>query len=151
MAILGGMMLVLGEVLQQTNRFYILNRARHELQAEARGIMETVNRNLRQAKTSSIKIDRATSSQPYYSRVSFTDVNNTNYVIYQDNKKLKLTAGTVTDRVLSNNIRYLAFSFPKSDDLAIISVAMTLEKTISLQKRQYALHMASEKIRVMNE
>ncbi|MBI4669032.1 MAG: hypothetical protein HY747_07575 [Elusimicrobia bacterium] len=60
-----------------------------------------------------------------------------------------MTSGS-NQKLLSKNLRYLAFTFPKSDDLGILSVAMTLEKVIYLKDSTMALHMASEKIRIMN-
>ncbi len=43
----------------------------------------------------------------------------------------------------------MAFTFPRSDQLSILSVSMTLQENI-YQGRTKALHMASEQVQVMN-
>ena len=46
-------------------------------------------------------------------------------------------------------LAYLAFTFPNTNDMTIVTVALTFEKDIYLG-RSKALHMASEQVRVMN-
>jgi len=55
-----------------------------------------------------------------------------------------------TSQVLSSNLRYLAFAAPRSDDLTIVSVSLTLEQEIT-ELRTKALHMASEHVMIMND
>jgi hypothetical protein len=109
--------------------------------------MAIINRNLRQAQSNTIRIDQA-SGQPYYSRLSFTRVQGDAITYYQQGTSLIQEDSNIS-RTLSKNLRYLAFAFPRSDDLTIISVSITLEKSIYEGKTK-ALHMASEKVRVMN-
>ena len=149
MAILGIIILGISEMLQQSSRFFILNRARLELQNEARSIMTLMNRNIRQAKANSVKIDQV-SGQAYYSRITFDTVDNIAFKFYQDAKELWMESGT-NKKQLSENTRYMAFAMPRSDDMTILSVSLTLEKVIYIHNRQMALHMASEKVRIMNE
>ena len=52
-------------------------------------------------------------------------------------------------RLLTANVRYAAFNFPRSDDLGIVSVSLTLEKALYGGRRK-ALQMSSERVRVMN-
>lgn len=131
---------------KQVRRFFFLNNTRVELQREARTAMSVITARVRQADSTNIVIDQDT-AQPYYSRISFTDVDG-NYVrVYQSGKSLMIV--DVTTRTLTTNLRYLAFSVPRTDDLSIVSLSFTLEKSI-YEGQTKALHMASEKVRVMN-
>lgn len=135
------------EFFKQTSRFFILSRARTEIQMEARAAISIIARDLRQAVSSSITISK-NSGHPPYSLISFQTIDGRTVSYGQSGNRLIMRFGTKT-RTLSQNCRYLAFSFPRSDDMTIVSVAMTLEKQI-YQGLTKALHMASEKVRVMN-
>lgn len=147
-AILGILSSVGARMLTQVNRYFIMTSTRTDLQREARALMYVINRNLRQATSTSVIIDRANTAQPFYSRLTFTKVQGTTMVFYQSGTSLIQTVGT-KNRTLSKNVKYMSFTFPRSDDLSIVSVSVTLEKSI-YQGRTKALHMASEKVRVMN-
>jgi prepilin-type N-terminal cleavage/methylation domain-containing protein len=146
-AIIGILASVGGRVMLQINRYFIMTSTRTDLQREARAMMYVINRNLRQAQSGTIVIDRA-ASQPFCTRLTFTKVQGTTMTFYQSGNSLVQLVGTKT-RTLSKNVKYLAFTFPRSDDLGVVSVSVTLEKAI-FQSRTKALHMASEKVRVMN-
>ena len=107
-----------------------------------------MTRSLRQAQANSKKISRANSSQPFYSKITFTKEQGDVLVFQQEGVNLYQIIGGAS-RPLSRNLKYLAFTFPRSDDMGIISVSLTLEKNI-FQGRKKALHMASEKVRIMN-
>lgn len=147
-AIIGILASVGARVMLQVNRFFILTNTRTELQREARAVMYVVNRNLRQGTVASISIDRASNTQPFYSKLTFTKVSGTTMTFAQNGTNLVQTVGTKT-RTLTKNVKYVSFTFPRSDDLSVVSVSITLEKQI-YQGRVKALHMASEKVRVMN-
>ncbi len=146
-AIVGILATVGGRVLLQVNRYFIMTNTRSDLQREARALMYVINRNLRQAQSATIVVDRA-AGQPFCTRLTFTKVQGTTMTFYQNGNTLVQLVGTKT-RTLSKNVKYLAFTFPRSDDLSIVSVSVTLEKGI-FQGRTKSLHMASEKVRVMN-
>lgn len=146
-AIIGILASVGGRVMLQVNRYFIMTNTRTDLQREARDLMAVINRNLRQAQASSITIDTVP-GQPFYSRLTFTKVQGTTMSFYLSGTSLIQKVGSKT-RILTKNIKHLAFTLPRSDDLSIISVSVTLEKGI-YQGRTKALHMASEKVRVMN-
>lgn len=136
-------------IFVQVNRFIQLNTARLSLQRDARLTMATINRNLRQAQQGTIQISRL-AGQPYYSSISFTRIDNMAFTFTQQGTNLIMTStNPSTTKVLSENLRYLAFVPPRSEDLSIISVALTLEKKI-YEGRIKALHMASEKVMIMN-
>ncbi len=147
-AVLGILATMSAQILLQVNRYFIMSRTRLDLQREARAVMYVVTRGLRQAQSDSILIDRAATSQPFYSRITFTKIQGTTMSFNQSGADLVMTVGTKT-QTLSKNVRYLAFSFPRSDQLSIVSVSLTLEGLI-YEGRKKALHMASEKVRVMN-
>lgn len=146
-AIIGILATVGARVMLQVNRYFIMTNTRTDLQREARDLMAVINRNLRQARSSSITIDTVP-GQPFYSRLTFTKVQGTTMTFYLNGTTLVQAVGA-KNRVLTKNVKHLAFTFPRSDDLSIVSVSVTLEKGI-YQGRTKALHMASEKVRVMN-
>lgn len=135
-------------LLLQVNRYYMMTKTRVELQREARAIMYVISRSLHQAQSSTIVIDRGSASQPFYSRITFTKIQGSSISFKQVGKELHQVAGS-NDQILSKNLRYLAFTFPRSDDMTIVSVSLTLEQSI-YEGQTKALHMASEKVRVMN-
>jgi len=139
---------VAAPILLQANRQFILVNTRLQLQQEARGIMYVITRNLREAQSDHITISRLNSNQPFYSQITFTKEQGNVMVFQQQGTTLYQVIGG-SPRVLSRNLAYLAFTFPRSDDMGIISVALTLRKNI-YEGRTKALHMASEKVRIMD-
>lgn len=146
-AILGVIVNLGPDLYKQVQRFFFLSNARVELQREARTAMSSMTETLRQAQTDTIIITRQ-QAQPHMSRISFQDISGRQMGYYQSGRKLMMNVGSSTTTI-SSNLRYLAFGFPRSDDMGIVSVAMTLEKA-TYENRTKALHMASEKVRVMN-
>lgn len=146
-SILSLLALIIAPLLVHSTRFFLLNRTRVDLQREARVSLSIMTRNLRQADSTTLTIDQGT-GQPYYSRISFTDINGTDFVYFQNNSTLTELRGGVT-RTLSDNLRFLNFYFPRSYDMTIVSVSLTLEKAI-YEGRTKALHVATERVRIMN-
>ena len=146
-AIIGILASVGARMMLQVNRYFIMTNTRTDLQREARDLMSVINRNLRQARADSIRIDTVP-GQPFYSRLTFTKIQGTTMTFYLSGTNLIQVVGS-KNRTLTKNIKHLAFTLPRSDDLSIVSVSVTLEKAI-YQGRTKALHMASEKVRVMN-
>jgi len=146
-AIMGVLAMFGPTLMTQITKFFVLSRAKLDLQQQARAAMYIITRELRQAQSNTITVDEV-SGQPYYSRIKFTKVQGAVITINQSNNQLILTEGTDTS-VLSKNLAYLAFTFPRSDDMTMISVSLTLEEQIygGLLK---ALNMASEQVEVMN-
>ncbi len=145
-AIVGIIASVAPNMYKQVRRFFFLNTVKIELQRDARAVMYLVTKRLRQANSTTIVIDQVT-SQPYYSRLRFTDIDGVSITYYQSGKRLYMV--DTSTRILSENLRYMAFALPRSDDLGIVSVSFTLEKNL-YEGRTKALHMASERVRVMN-
>ena len=141
-------------MMKQANRQFIMVRSKKELQQEARGIMYIITRSLRQAQWDTVISSRAAANQPFYSQIRFTTEQSSStavsnsYVFQQEGKVLYQIIGG-QKRAMTQNLYYLAFTFPRSDDMSIISVSITLQKGI-YEGRTKALHMASEKVRIMN-
>ncbi|MCX5797375.1 MAG: prepilin-type N-terminal cleavage/methylation domain-containing protein [Elusimicrobia bacterium] len=146
-AIMGMIATVAPALLLQANRAFILSRVRTDLQGQARGIMYIITRELRQAQSATITIDQA-SGQPYYSRITFTKQQGTTMCFYQQGNRLMQKVGS-NIHMLTSCLTYMAFSFPRSDNMGIISVSMTVQQTI-YQGQIKALHMASQQVRVMD-
>jgi len=146
-AIIGIVAMIAPPMISQTAKVFVLSKAKLELQREARAATYVITRELRQAQSNTIIIDQA-SGQPYYSRIQFIDIQGASVTIAQKGTSLLLTKG-IDVTTLTNNLAYMSFTFPRSDDMTIVSVALTLQEQIynGLYK---ALHMASEKVRVMN-
>ncbi len=147
-AILGIMSGVGANLILQVNRMFLLTRSRSDLQREARAAMYIITRELRQATSASIVTDRFNSAQPFYSRITFTTFSGRTMSFYQSGNLLVSLIGN-NKTILSNHVGYLAFTFPQSDDLTIMSVSMTLTENL-YNGRVKSLHMASEKVQVMN-
>jgi len=147
-AIISVVFVIAAPMFLQVNRQFILIRTRVELQQEARAVMYVVTRFLRQARANTVVISRAGTDQPFCSKISFTKQQGETLVFQQEGVNLYQVIGT-GKRPLSKNLRYLAFTFTRSDEMGIISVSFTLEKNI-FEGRKKALHMASEKVRIMN-
>jgi prepilin-type N-terminal cleavage/methylation domain-containing protein len=146
-AILGIVMMVGPNLLLSITRFSRLSRARIETQRSARIALNQINQSLRQASSSSITVSQET-GQPPLSSVSFSTVDNRNMKFYQSGKNLYYVLNGST-RTLSDGLRYIAFSYPRTDDATIMSVSLTFEKD-TYQGGSKALQMAIEKVRIMD-
>ena len=147
-AIVGTLISVGAGITIEANRYFMLSNAKVQLQEEGRSILYVITRNLRQAQSSTITLSRYSSSQPYYSQISFTTSQGTTMSFFQNGNLLEMQSGNMT-KVLSKDLIYLAFTFPRSDDMNIISVSVTFQSGI-YQGGSKALHMASEEVEVMN-
>jgi prepilin-type N-terminal cleavage/methylation domain-containing protein len=147
--ILGILFGVVPKVIIGTFQFFRLSIARSEIQRDARTSLDLMNRYLRQAEGSTIVVDRHNTSQPPYSRVTFDTPSVASMRFWQEGRKLKMKEGTEPDRLLADNLRYIAFTFGESDNANIMSVSVTFEKAVYSGKSK-ALQMAVEKVRIMN-
>ncbi|HOJ86468.1 MAG: type II secretion system protein [Elusimicrobiales bacterium] len=148
-AIVGILVVAAVPLLNNANQNIMMSKTRLSLQQDARNIMSLITRVLREAKTSTVSISRHNSSQPFYSKITFSTIDNKNYQFYQSGKNLYMADGTNV-KILTSDLRYLAFAFPESSDMSIVSLSLTLEKELFSGRRK-ALHMASEKVMLMND
>ncbi len=147
-SVLGIVSLVVPQILLNVYRFYRINRAQVELQQQARVIMELVTKHLRNAVSDTIKISNEP-GEPYYSKIEFQTVDGSTVCYYQSNRKVYQTVNNITKPLSNKNVVYLAFTFPQSYNLGIVSVSFTLEEYV-YEIKYKQLHMASEKVRIMN-
>ncbi len=145
-AIVGIVVLVGPKILIQVVRFYQLHEAKIEIQRDARACLDSINRFLRQAKSATVIVDQAT-NQPPYSRVSFTTVQGQSMSFYQSGTSLYQVAQSTT--LISNNLYFIAFTYPRTDDPTIISVALTMARA-TYEGGSKALELSIQKVRVMN-
>lgn len=150
--LIGVLSLVVPPLFLQTIRFVRLHLAKAEIQRDARLSLEMINRSLKQAKASSITIDQASGNSPY-SSITFETIEGTGYRFYQDKKNLVMEirrSGLWSGaKILSKNLRYIAFTYPRTDDTRILSVSITTEKQ-TYEGGAKALQLSQEKIRIMN-
>jgi prepilin-type N-terminal cleavage/methylation domain-containing protein len=145
-AIIGVVVLIGPKVMVNLVRFYNLHTAKIEIQRDARVALDLINRLLRQGKSYTVVIDQAT-NQPPYSRISFETVSGEDVTFYQKGTELFIVNPSTV--AISKNLRYIAFTYPRSDDPTIVSVAITMEKA-TYQGGKKALELSIEKVRVMN-
>jgi hypothetical protein len=146
LAIIGVVAVIGPRIMVQLVRFYYLHNAKIEIQRDARVSLDIINRFLRQATASSVVIDQAP-GQPPYSRIAFKTIQGQSMMFYQQGTIFYQVAASTT--TLSQNLRYIAFAYPRSDDPTIISVAITMEKG-TYQLATKALELSIEKVRIMN-
>lgn len=147
-AILGVIAGMGASMIKSYVRFSRLNTAKLETQRGARDSLSQINKNLRQASASSIVVTQE-SGQPPYSAVYFNLPDGRSIKYFQNKNKLYVVSNGSTATV-ADNLRYIAFAFPRTDDLKIMSVSVTFEKD-TYEGMSKALQMAIEKVRVMND
>jgi prepilin-type N-terminal cleavage/methylation domain-containing protein len=145
---IGVLSLSVSSIFYNIWQFYKMSYAQKELQEEARVIMELITRNLRNGISDTIVISRYDATQPYYSKIDFNTIDSSRVSYYQIDRTLYQEIDG-NKKVLSKNVTYFAITPSKTYELNIISVAITLEKEVYELKKK-ALHMASEKVMVMN-
>jgi len=147
-AIVGAVAMVGPRLMVQLQNFYLLTSARGEIQRDARASIEVVNRFLRQARYRTIIIDSATGQGPY-SRIRFEHIDGRTFQYRQEGNKLIQGVNGV-ESVLTRNLVYIAFTFPRSDYPRLVSVSMTMGKKTYLENIK-ELELTVQKIRVMND
>lgn len=136
--------------------FVRLIQAKTDVQRDARMILSKINRELRQAKASSVVIDRLNSDMPPYSRIRFETIKGSTMCYYQDGTTLLFQESrgdfTFTPRKLTENLRYIAFVYQRTDNNKVIHISICLEKVPYLYvPGTKALQVAVEEVRIMNE
>lgn len=151
-AIVGVVMAVGPNLLLNMVKFFRLQIARAEVQRDARAALDLINRNLRQATSTTVAVKNRP-NQPPYSWLTFEISKGTGaalgwYGFYQEGSKLQFNnRGSTT--TISENLRYLAFTYPRSDNAGIVSISMTFEKATYAGYTK-ALQLSIEKVRIMN-
>jgi prepilin-type N-terminal cleavage/methylation domain-containing protein len=146
-AIVGMLFAIGAKVMLQANNYFVFSKTKGDLQGQARSAMYIMTRELRQAVSSSIVLDQYP-GQPFYSRITFNKLDGTTTQFAQHGTSLWLIKGIHVD-TMTTHVEYMAFTFPRSDDMTILSVSMTLQE-VTYDNKTKALHMASEQVQVMN-
>lgn len=147
-AVVGTIAMIAPRLMIQLQNFYLLTNARGEIQRDARASIEVINRFLRQAQYRSIIIDSATGQGPY-SRIRFTHIDGRTFQ-YRQQGNLLIQGVNGSESVLTRNLVYIAFTFPRSDYPRLVSVSMTMGKKTYLEQIK-ELELTVQKIRVMND
>ena len=146
-AIVGTLAAVSSPLLVQMTNFWRQTSARNAIQRDVRSSLDMINRFVRQAQSGTVVIDAA-SGQPPDSRIAFTSIQGQSVSFYQGGNKLYMSlAGKVS--TLSSNIAYIAFTYPRTDDVTLISVVVTLQSPTYLGGKK-ALQLSIQKVRIMN-
>lgn len=144
-----GIVFALGPgLLTNITRFARLSKARIETQRAARDSLNQINQSLRQAEASSITIT-SEPGQPPFSSITFDTVDDRSLKFFQSGKELRFVQDNSTT-TLADGLRYIAFTYPRTDNSKILSVSVTYEKD-TYQGGTKALQMAIEKVRIMND
>jgi len=155
-----GVLLSVGSNLFVTGwKFVRLSQARTEIQRDARACLNLIHRNLREAKYTSVTVYKSTTTagvnNPPCSLIYFTNVDNDVISYYQDGNKLYQKvkrSGLFTEEItrLAENLRYIYFAYPHTDNEKIISVSICFEKATYAGGAK-ALQLSVEQVRIMNE
>lgn len=147
LAIVGMISTVAAPLFVQMTNFWRQTIARNSIQRDVRSSLDTIDRFTRQAESGRVAIDRLT-GQPPCSRLSFFDIQGRSVSFYQQGSKLFMRVGSNVT-MLSSNIAYIAFSYPRTDDVSIISVAITTQSPTYLGGTK-ALQLSIQQVRIMN-
>lgn len=143
-----GILATLGPtLLVSMQNFFLMTSARYEIQRDARTTLDTVNRYLRQAVATTVVMDTPSGQGPF-SRIRFKHVDG-RYMEFRQNGNSLVQVIDNAQTVVSKNLIFIAFTYPHSDDVAIISVSITMGKAIQLGRRK-VLELTIQKVRVMN-
>ena len=137
-------------LITQITRYWRLQVARANVQKNARISLDFSNRHLRQASATSVTLSQRP-SQPPHSWVTFTISTGPligTYGIFQEGTNLNYAKNGTTN-TLATDLKFLAFSYPKTDDATIISVSMAFEEA-TFTGYSKALQLSIEKVRIMN-
>ncbi|MBU2574795.1 MAG: prepilin-type N-terminal cleavage/methylation domain-containing protein [Elusimicrobia bacterium] len=151
-AIMGIVIISAPKMFTGAYRFISLATARAEIQKNSRGALANMNRDLRQAQASTIVVD-CLAGQPPHSRITFTKYTATGATqsvsYYQKGKQLFMSQSGAAGKLAFDNLRYIAFAYPQTDDTNILSISVTFEKA-TYEGGTKALQLAVEKVRIMN-
>ena len=129
--------------------------AKIDIQREARVSLSIMNKELRQAVKSSITISRNNSSQPPYSKVTFETIKGSTVSYYQQGTVLYQEIYDGNKHFvskLSENLRFVHFIYPRTDDDGIMQVSACFEKIpFPYVVGAKALQVSIEKVRIMND
>lgn len=155
MAIMGIISLVLGQMFFQGYRTWRHNKARIDVQGNARTMLDLINRDLRQADAGTIVISRHPNKEstinPPCSQITFIGLKQGATVqmsYYQSGLKLYHSIDG-SSRTLCENVRVLSFATMESGDDASINIGLCLEEKAYAEKTRTS-KLSVQIVRIMN-
>lgn len=151
-ACVGVLALIASSLLLQITRFHRQVSARQQIQRDARVSVSSIEREVAQARGRTIVIDREDSSQPPYSRLTFSSFDGRTVCFYQKGTTLYrrvIKNGATTKSIVATELRQVLFTYPQSENSALVAVSATFErKTYSAGKK--SLQLAISRVRIQN-
>ncbi|MEW6042320.1 MAG: hypothetical protein AB1633_12450, partial [Elusimicrobiota bacterium] len=108
-------------------------------------------RKLREAKQSTVAVNRYDDDQPPWSMISFTTADNDRLRFFQRGTKLYMNdLARGSTQQIAENLRHITFCYPNLPNNEIISISVCFEKW-SRTPTAKSLQLSVEKVRMMNE
>jgi len=152
MAIMGIISIVLSRMYSQGFKVWRHNKARIDVQRDARTMLDLINRKLRQAEAGTITITRDSDDDPPCSKITFTCVQQsttTQISYYQSGLKIYRSINSGAGQQFGENVRVLSFATMESGDNASVNIGLCLEeKTYADRTRTSKLSV--QIVRIMN-
>lgn len=136
-------------LLVRINTFMRVSVGKIETQRDVRNVMTLITQEIRRAKASQITLSRADATQPPYSKITFQNYLGETVSIWQSGRTLSLLKNGSTG-ILSKNLRSLIFSFPSTDDMTLLTILLTIEKSDGSGRTQ-SLQLGGETVRILND
>lgn len=134
-------------LLINTTNFWRQTTARNDIERDVRVSLDVINRMVRQAQKTTVVVDQV-SGQPPFSRITFTTIDGRTISFYQTGNILYQKFGSNVS-ILSRNVGFIAFAYPRTDDTTIVSVAMTAQAA-TYKGGSKALQLSIQKVRIMD-
>jgi len=149
--ILGLIMTGVNYFLSSGLKFLRINQAKMEIQRDARRNLNLINKKLREAKKSTVVVDRYDTSQPPWSQIQFTTIESEQYKFYQKGTKLYMSdVARNSNQIIAENLRHITFCYPNLPNNEIISISLCFEMWTRTPNAR-SLQLSVEKVRIMNE
>ena len=151
-AIIGIISLVLAQMYFQGFRTWRQNKARIDVQRDARTMLDLINKNLRQAQAGTITISRNSAGDPPCSKISFIGLQRgttAQMSYYQNGLKLYHSIGCGEAHQLGKNVRVLSFATMESGDEASVNIGLCLEEKTYAEGTKTS-KLSVQIVRIMN-
>lgn len=149
---LGVVSMISANFFLQVTRFDRQVSARQQNQRDARVTLSGIEREISQARGRTVVIDRLDASQPPYSRLTFSGHDGRTVAYYQKGVSLyrRVTKGaSTTNSMIATGLRQVLFSYPMSENSALVSVSVTFERA-TYGSGKKSLQLAVSKVRIQN-
>lgn len=139
-ALISGMLMtVVARLFLGSFKGWIFNYSAIIAQQKSRIIRDSINKNLRMARASTVEVSRFNGNQPPRSMVTFTDAEGRNWAYYQFNNQARMgkwvysgTTRTVNTNniVVPDKVERLLFYYPDVKDLRHLNFSLNLYWTL---------------------